>query len=65
MVEKGTKISRMIQQENCDDIIAKEKELILIRINDIENDKSLTDDEKKTFIGKLRIELGKANRLIK
>ena len=55
----------MIQQENCDDIIAKEKELILIRINDIENDKSLTDDEKKTFIGKLRIELGKANRLIK
>lgn len=65
MVEKGTKISRMIQQENCDDIIAKEKELIRIRIRDIENDKSLTDDEKETLIGKLRIELGKANGLIK
>jgi hypothetical protein len=60
-----SKISRIIQPENCDDIIDKDKELIELRIKEIENDPQLSQEEKILFVKKLRIELGKVNNLIK
>jgi len=65
MVEKETKISRIISQENCDDIIEKDKENIALAIEDIKNNPQLSPKEKEDYIKKLRIELGKDNNLIK
>lgn len=57
MVEKGTKISRMIQPENCKDIIEKNKKMLLLQIEDIKKDAQLSQEEKDSYIKKLLIEL--------
>lgn len=66
-MEKGkkseSKISRIIQHENCDDIIDKDRELTELGIKEIENDPQLSENEKTEYIKKLRIELGKINNL--
>lgn len=60
-----TKICRIINPKNYDDIIEKDKKLIELRIREIENDPQLSQNEKISYIKKLRIELGKDNNLIK
>jgi hypothetical protein len=61
--KRELKISRIIQPENCDDIVEKTKEMITLYIKAIENDPQLSENEKKEYIKKLRIELGKTNNL--
>ena len=61
--KRELKISRIIQPENCDDIVEKTKEMITLYIKAIENDPQLSENEKTEYIKKLRIELGKINNL--
>ena len=57
--KRELKISRIIQPENCDDIVEKTKEMITLYIKAIENDPQLSENEKKEYIKKLRIGFGK------